>query len=55
VLSATAKDRLLDLSDSLGNFNSSRAGFGAVEGGAATPDTFFIIQDIQSNFSSFIS
>jgi hypothetical protein len=46
---------LLYFSNSLGNFNTSRASLGAVEGGAATPDTFFIVQDIKSNFSRFIS
>ncbi len=45
-LAATAKNSLLDLSDCLGNFNTSRASLGAVEGGAAAPDTLFVVQDV---------
>jgi hypothetical protein len=45
-LAATAKNCLLYLSNSLSYFNSSRASLGAVEGGAAAPDTLFIVQDV---------
>ena len=34
--------------------NSTRAGLGAVEGGAAAPHTLFVVQDIDANLSSFV-
>jgi hypothetical protein len=45
-LNPTAQDRLLNLGDCLGYLNTSRASLGAVEGGAAAPDTFFVVQDV---------
>jgi hypothetical protein len=45
-LSLATQNSLLYLGDGLGNLDASRAGFGAVEGGATAPDTFFIVQDV---------
>ena len=45
-LRLSAKDGLLNLSDCLGYFNAARAGLGAVEGGAAAPDAFFVVEDV---------
>jgi hypothetical protein len=41
-----AQDRLLHLGNSLGDLDATRASLGAVEGGAATPHTLFIVQDV---------
>jgi len=54
VLGATAKYRLLHFGDCFGDFNSSRAGFGAVEGCAATPHAFFVIQNVEAHLCSLV-
>jgi hypothetical protein len=47
-LGPASKNCLLNFGNRFGDLNSSWTSFGAVEGSAATPDTFFIIQDIKS-------
>jgi hypothetical protein len=54
-LGATAQDRLLHLGNSLGHLDATRARLGAVEGGAAAPHTFFIVQDIEANLGTLIA
>jgi hypothetical protein len=51
----SAQDGLLDLCDCLGYLNTARAGLGAVEGGAATPNALFVIQDVNANLSTLVS
>ena len=45
-LAATPQNRLLDLCDRARYLDAARAGFGAVEGGAATPHALFVVEDV---------
>src|SRR5690606_19558731 len=44
---ATEHQGALDLLDRLGHLDAARAGIGAVEGGAAPPDTVNVVEDVQ--------
>jgi hypothetical protein len=46
---------LLDLGDCFGDFNTPRARLGAVEGGAAAPHAFFVVQNVQANLGTLIT
>ena len=52
---ATEDQRLLHFSNCLGDFNATWASVGAVEGGAATPHAFLLIQDLQATLSCCIA
>jgi hypothetical protein len=52
---AAAEDSLLDLGNRFGHLDTAGARLGAVEGGAAPPHTFFVIQDIEADLGRFIT
>ena len=54
-LGASAKNRVLYLCDCTGYLDSTRAGFGAVEGGTAAPDTFLVVQDVQAKLGLVVA
>src|SRR6476620_332833 len=54
-LDLTGEDRLLDFGNRLRHLDASRAGFGAVEGGAAAPHAFLVVQDLQAHVAGVIT
>ena len=54
-LDGAGQDCLLDLGDSLGHLDASWASVGAVEGGAAAPHAFLVVQDLQTHVSAFVT
>ena len=55
MLGTTSQNGLLHFGYCLGHLDAAWASLGAVEGGATAPNTFFIVQDVQSDLGSFIS
>src|SRR5690606_25827085 len=49
------EDRLLHLGDGLGDLDAARAGLGAVEGGAAAPHAFLVVEDLEAHVSAFVT
>ena len=54
-LEGSRQNSLLDLGNSLSDLNATRASLGAVEGCAAAPHTFFIVEDFQTQIPSVIT
>ena len=54
-LDGAREDCLLDLGDSLGHLDATWACFGAVEGGAAAPHAFLVVQDLQAHVAGIIA
>ena len=54
-VSASEHQRALDFLDRLGDLDATGAGVGAVEGGAATPHAFLVVEDVQTLGGTFVA
>jgi hypothetical protein len=46
---------LLNFLNGFGYLNATRAGIGAVEGGTAAPDTFFVVENLKASTCTCIT
>ena len=54
-LERASQNSLLDLGNSLGDLNTAGAGLSTVEGGAAAPDAFLIVENLKTHITGVIA
>ena len=54
-LQPAEEERALDVLDGAGDLDVARAGVGAVEGGAAAPHAFLVVEDLQAHVAGVVT